>query len=265
MATMKTKAATEAGTPSREANAIDYKPTAEDQAALDAFRSRRRAKPALPPVSVTVAKNTATVGWDHPDPEMAFVRLANALGTTDGSFIDGVLRQIGDVVRTGRVASAEELNFALSLIHGIEPRDQTEVLLAAQMAAIHNATMTAARRLNRVETIPQQDSASNMLNKLSRTFAAQVDALKKYRSTGEQSIRVQHVTVNEGGQAIVGDVQAGGGGQVKNGGQPHEPCEADERGAPLLGHVETVAAALPSAGGEGMDCVSVPRGTRWSA
>ena len=45
---------------------------------------------------------------------------------------------------------------------------------------------------------------------------------------GEQSIRVQHVTVNDGGQAIVGDVQAGGGATKETGGQPHEPCAANE-------------------------------------
>src|SRR5262249_52057672 len=66
-----------------------------------------------------------------------------------------------------------------------------------QMAAIHKTTIVAATRLARVETIPQQDSASNMLNKLARTFTAQVEALKKYRSAGEQTIKVQHVTVSE--------------------------------------------------------------------
>jgi hypothetical protein len=39
------------------------------------------------------------------------------------------------------------------------------------------------------------------LNKLARTFAAQVEALKNYRSKGEQRIVVQHVNVGEGGQA----------------------------------------------------------------
>jgi hypothetical protein len=44
-----------------------------------------------------------------------------------------------------------------------------------------------------------------------RTFAAQVEALQKYRSTGEQSLKVQHVNVHDGGQAIVtGTMQAGG-------------------------------------------------------
>ena len=106
----------------------------------------------------------------------------------------------------------EGLNFMLAMTKGIEPRDQVEAMLAAQMAAVHNATMTFARRLNHVENIPQQDSAERAFNKLARTFAAQVEALKPYRSSGEQTMRVEHVTVNEGGQAIVGEVTYGGRG-----------------------------------------------------
>ena len=85
-------------------------------------------------------------------------------------------------------------------------------MLAAQMAATHNATMTFARRLAHVENIPQQDSAERAFNKLARTFAAQVEVLKRYRSAGGQTVRVEHVTVNEGGQAIVGNVTHGGRG-----------------------------------------------------
>jgi hypothetical protein len=150
----------------------------------------------------------------------------------------------------------------LRLVRGIGPRDETEALLACQMAAIHNATMAAARRLNHVETISQQDSASNMLNKLARTFASQLEALKRYRSAGEQTIKVQHVTVHEGGQAIVGNVAHGSGGTAKNGGQPHEPCAEDERSPALLSHEQTVPFEMPSAGGARLDGVSVPRGAR---
>src|SRR5437016_1013262 len=47
----------------------------------------------------------------------------------------------------------------------------------------------------------------------------QVEALKRYRSRGEQTVRVEHVTVNKGGQAIVGNVTHGGEGLLaKNGG-----------------------------------------------
>ena len=54
----------------------------------------------------------------------------------------------------------------LAVVKGIEPRDQVEAMLAAQMAAVHMASMTFARRLAHVDTITQQDSASNAFNKL---------------------------------------------------------------------------------------------------
>ncbi len=46
----------------------------------------------------------------------------------------------------------------------------------------------------------------NRANKLLRTFTAQMEALKKHRSTGEQHVTVEHVTVQNGGQAVVGTV-----------------------------------------------------------
>jgi len=42
---------------------------------------------------------------------------------------------------------------------GLAPRDQIEAMLGAQMAAVHNATTTFARRLAHVYNIQQQDSA----------------------------------------------------------------------------------------------------------
>jgi hypothetical protein len=142
------------------------------------------------------------------------IRLMEALGTTDLDFLDGVLCQLLKVGRDGRV-DERGLNFLLSVIKGVKPRDQVEALLAAQMAAVHAATMTMAFRLGRTETIPQQDSAERAFNKLARTFAAQVEALKRYRSLGDQIVRVEHVTVNQGGQAIVGNVKHGGGGEPR--------------------------------------------------
>ena len=45
-----------------------------------------------------------------------------------------------------------------------------------------------------------------------RTYAMQMEALKRYRTGGEQKVTVQHVSVNEGGQAIVGNVNQAAGG-----------------------------------------------------
>jgi hypothetical protein len=79
-------------------------------------------------------------------------------------------------------------------------------MLAAQMAAVHEAIMTFTRRLAYVESIPQQDGAERALNKLARTFASQMEALQRYRNGGEQKVMVHQVSVNQGGQAIVGNV-----------------------------------------------------------
>ncbi len=53
------------------------------------------------------------------------------------------------------------------------------------------------------------DSTERTFNKLMQTFMAQMEALKRYRSGGEQKVTVQHVNVSEGGQAIVGNVTQG--------------------------------------------------------
>ena len=133
------------------------------------------------------------------------------LGTSSQEFMDGVLRQLANAVSPGKDADEEAINFALAVIAGIEPKDELETMLAMQMVAIHLATMTFTRRLAHVETLDQQHGSERALNKLARTFAMQMEALKRYRTGGEQKVVVQHVNVNEGGQAIVGTVDRGRG------------------------------------------------------
>ena len=154
----------------------------------------------------------AKLAPDHPEPEIGQLLLMEALGTADPYFLDGVLGQLANAGTQGRAVDERGINFMLAVVKGIEPKDQVEAMLAAQMAAVHNATMTFARRLAHVENIPQQDSAERAFNKLARTFAAQVEALKRYRTGGGQTVRVEHVTVNQGGQAIVGNIEGRGRG-----------------------------------------------------
>ena len=126
-------------------------------------------------------------------------------------------------------------------------------MLGAQMAAVHNATMTFARRLAHVELVAQQDSAERAFNKLARTFAAQVEALKRYRSGGEQKMTVQHVHVAEGGQAVIGNVSTptpGGGASEKMKEQPHALAYAP--GVEMPRQIEVERATVPSSGGAGI-------------
>jgi hypothetical protein len=58
-------------------------------------------------------------------------------------------------------------------------------------------------------------------NKLSRTYAALVEALNRHRGKGQQKVTVEHVHVYAGGQAMVGAVETGGGDARKFKEQPH--------------------------------------------
>jgi hypothetical protein len=135
-----------------------------------------------------------------------------ALGLSRVAELTGLLQNIVDLTHKDRKPDPYAMNHLLAMIASVEPRDGIEAMLATQMGVVHQATLRAARQLRASETIPQQDSNSNSLTKLARTFASQVEALKRYRSSGEQKVVVEHVTVNEGGQAIVGNVNRGGGG-----------------------------------------------------
>jgi hypothetical protein len=40
-----------------------------------------------------------------------------------------------------------------------------------------------------------------------RAYATQVEVLRRLRHGGQQVVRVEHVHVNEGGQAVIGNVK----------------------------------------------------------
>lgn len=165
-----------------------------------------------------VARKPPQVALDWPahgplgiDLSGAWGRIVRACGNETVS--NGLLTQVAILGSQSRRVDEEATNFALGFVDAMEPKDAAEALLLAQMAAMHQATMMLARRLNHVENIAQQDAAERALNKLARSYTAQMDTLKRYRSKGQQTVRVERVTVQEGGQAIVGNVETGGRGQ----------------------------------------------------
>jgi hypothetical protein len=240
-----TKPVTDGAT--KDAEKPPYEPTAIEVEALGLFKAAKEKRG--PRLKVAIEGNSADIRPDHPDISIGSLAVMRAIGTTDFDFFDGLALQLVNVCR-GQGSSEKAVNFMLAVIKGIEPRDEIEAMLAAQMAAVHMASMTFARRLAQVDTIPQQDSASNAFNKLTRTFAAQMSALKDYRSRGEQKMTVQHVHVAEGGQAIVGNVNApaeGVGAPKKVGDQPHALAYAP--GVEMPRQVEAERATVPRAGG----------------
>lgn len=141
----------------------------------------------------------------------------------------GVLKRIGgsksdtwnneianQVVRSLNFLTADEgerdrlTRAAVAGLMGIEPRDEMEGMLAAQLIAVSSAAMECYRRAAIAEYAFERQESLNQANKLSRTYALLVEALDHHRGKGQQRVTVEHVHVHSGGQAIVGNVAPGG-------------------------------------------------------
>ncbi len=179
------------------------------QARIKAVAEKQAARVDGPPMKLKIVDGVLQVTFTHADPDLAHILMMADLGTCAPDFMAGVQGQVAKIGAHGRKIDEGASNFLMSVVRGVQPRDELEAMLAVQMGAIHQATMMMARRLNHVENIAQQDAAERALNKLARTYSTQMEALKRYRTGGQQKVTVEHVTVNQGGQAIVGNVQGG--------------------------------------------------------
>ena len=105
------------------------------------------------------------------------------------------------------------LRAGLAAMQGIESGDVLEDMAAAQLVAAHHAAMQAyGRAANPDQPFAVWRESLNQANRLSRTYAAMLEALNRHRGKGsQQKVTVEHVTVNEGGQAVVGAVERPGG------------------------------------------------------
>jgi hypothetical protein len=221
-----------------------YEPTSQERTALQRLGARKVVSPA-PRLKVLKKEQGTSITPDHPDQLVADALLMEALGTENGDFVNGLLTQLASAGTQGGEISEGRLNFMLSVVKDLKPKDQIEAMLAAQMAAVHMATMTFAGRLAQVENVAQQTSTEGAFNKLARTFTTQMEALKRYRTGGEQKVTVQHVSVSEGGQAIVGNVTQGPreSARDKSAGSPR--AIADARVQPMATVGERAPAAAP--------------------
>jgi hypothetical protein len=102
------------------------------------------------------------------------------------------------------------VNASLAFIEGAKPRDEIESALVIQMACTHSATMAVLSRLGGAHGGDRSVAAmASAAAPLLRAYATQVEALRRLRNGNSQTVRVEHVHVNEGGQAIIGNVRSG--------------------------------------------------------
>lgn len=102
-------------------------------------------------------------------------------------------------------------------LKGIAPKDQIEGMLATQMIATHHAALDNFAIAAESETIDIRVAALSSATKLTRTYAAQMEALNRYRGKGQQKMTVEHVHINSNVQAIIGNITKNDSSQKEGG------------------------------------------------
>jgi len=208
--------------------------TDEEQARLEAHRQRARQTKPIKFKPNDGERHAGNITVVDPDDPLLGAKLAEAFGTTDVDAQQMLLAQVTESFDGVAVVSDEDpngydtdrllsaANRAVALLAGIAPQDELESMLAVQMIAVHNAAMrTAKLAMLTGQTFEGKRANMNYAAKMMALFTSQMEALKKYRTGGQQKVVVEHVNVNEGGQAIVGQVNTGGGGNHNPEERPH--------------------------------------------
>ena len=104
-----------------------------------------------------------------------------ALGASTLHFAYGMLKHMANAISRGNKADESELNFMVSIVKDIKPRDHIEAMLAAQMACVHVMSMRFAHYLGNTDNLYQHDSAERTFNKLTRTSAAPLVASSSFQ------------------------------------------------------------------------------------
>jgi hypothetical protein len=192
-------------------------------------RAIARIEPAAPP---TEAK-TAIRPWNWTWPEIALVELCPD-DAGKGRLSDAGVRLLPEISGCGHAALGDTLVRQVRMIvverkgarAGVEdcvrvmeeamrfmgsPADAGAACLAAQLYALQTMVMRAWAQAENTTDEAVRAAHLARASRLHRSFIAAFEALDKHRRGGSQrTMRVEHVHVYEGGQAIVGPVQAGG-------------------------------------------------------
>lgn len=131
-------------------------------------------------------------------------RIATLLGIEDPDILDSFLRQFISAANLGEPADGLEIDYLLSVMSAVLSNDApAKAMLAAQFGVVHGQMMRVAHFMSSTTVnVPRLEMLGRLLNGLARTSVVQWQALTDNRSR----VTVGPLSVNQGGQAIVGNV-----------------------------------------------------------
>jgi len=124
-------------------------------------------------------------------------------------FVKSSLLQLQAAARSPlRTISETAINAALAMIQAAAPKDEIEGALAVQMACTHSASMAIlGKRDSGFGSERRGVAFASAAARLMKTFAMRVEVLRRLRNGGQQFMRIEHVHINHGGQAVIGNVR----------------------------------------------------------
>jgi hypothetical protein len=172
-----------------------------------------RAPRRSPPASIRIKSiqgNVVSFASPGPADHIWRRQLKTALGTESDAFVDMTLHHLERAARMpGAGPSDMAINGAIAVITAFAPKNEMEAALALQAACTHMVAMVMMARIGGGHGGPHRlPGLASASAKLLRAYCTQIETYRRLRGGGEQNIRVEHVHVHEGGQAIVGAVSA---------------------------------------------------------
>lgn len=132
------------------------------------------------------------------------------MGTTDEALNKELLRKTALASLPKKDRNEEGVRVLQAFILGMQPENPIEAMVHSQLYALHSHAMEMMADAQKSISVDIREQYLKMANKLVKTFNNSLEALNKYKCRGLQTIRVENVNVNDGGQAIVsGTVQKG--------------------------------------------------------
>lgn len=112
-----------------------------------------------------------------------------------------LISQLNALRKTGE----QYRDMAAGILAELKPRDAIEAMLISQMTATHVAMTAMSLKMTDAGSYPLRESYERSMTRLSRSYLAQMGALKKHRAKAQQTVRVERVNVESGGHAILGE------------------------------------------------------------
>lgn len=91
-------------------------------------------------------------------------------------------------------------------IAALNPENNIELLLAAQMMAVHNYQQRLISHAINTDNVDASVKYGNLAAKLANVFIQQVNLMQKLKGTNQQKVVFEHVHIHNGAQAVVGAI-----------------------------------------------------------